>query len=175
VLGLAGARTDLRAFRAFCTSPEADAVCHPPEMARIGRGAVTMTPATEASFARSGDSYRDPRVRAVFAMAPALGKAFDASSLATINIPVALIAGTSDLTVPPRTNAERVASIGHAPLTLLRGASHYSFLPICAPFGEASQPAICREAGSVTRQVIHASAISAAKSFFDDNLMPAKN
>ncbi|MGF6746936.1 putative dienelactone hydrolase [Paraburkholderia sp. MM5482-R1] len=77
VLEVAGARTDRAALERFCTSPEADAICSPPEAANLahapGTPALTvegLSAETNASRARSGDSYRDPRVKAAFAIAP---------------------------------------------------------------------------------------------------------
>src|SRR5215469_11226766 len=103
VLELAGARTNLKAFRAFCASPAADVICHPPEMSRIkAEGSTPPPPSPEmaASMSRSGASHRDARIRAVFAIAPGLGEAFDANSFADVHIPVALVAGTADTIAP---------------------------------------------------------------------------
>lgn len=66
VLELAGARTHLQRFLDFCASPSADAICQPPEMARLKDGApasASFSPQTLASMARAGDSYRDKRIK----------------------------------------------------------------------------------------------------------------
>jgi predicted dienelactone hydrolase len=124
-----------------------------------------------ASLARSGDSYRDSRVRAVFAIAPAIGQGFDAKSFHGVTIPVAIMAGTEDRTVPPATNAAHIASLlPGATLTMVPGAGHYSYLPVCAPAAlKMLPPMLCTEQPGVDRNKIHAIAIDAAKAFFGRN------
>lgn len=175
MLELAGARTDRQAFERFCRSPEADAVCHPPEADDLTHGhnlALHASPATAASLARSGDSYRDPRIKAVFAIAPALGEAFDADSFAGVHIPVAMLAGDADTTVPVKTNIERIAGFlpGNTPV-LLPGASHYTFLDVCSP-GIGSTLFVCKDGAHVHRAVIHAQALAHIEIFFAETLPP---
>ena len=59
----------------------------------------------QGDYKRAGASYRDPRIKAVFAIAP-MGEAFDANSFADVQIPVALVAGTADAIAPVKTNIE---------------------------------------------------------------------
>lgn len=171
VLALAGARTDVHALEAFCRSPQADAICHPPEAKRLAGGASAPlpppTPEMRASFARSAYSYRDKRVRAVFAIAPALGEAFDADAFKDVTIPVALLAGTDDVTVPPGTNVLRIAGfLPQASLTMVPGASHYTFLDTCLPAAAERLARICKDGAGVDRDAVHALAAKAALDFF---------
>ncbi|PQV49315.1 peptidase [Paraburkholderia sp. BL21I4N1] len=179
VLELAGARTDLAGFDRFCGSPAADAICHPPEAARIhdASGAAVplrdqatddaASPETQASRARSGASYRDPRVKAVFAIAPALGEALTAESLAAIAIPVSLVAGAGDVTAPVGTNIDRIAaSMPKASVTLVPGAWHYTFLDTCLPAVATRLARICRDNASVDRDAVHAKTATQAIDFF---------
>jgi pimeloyl-ACP methyl ester carboxylesterase len=55
---------------------------------------------------QAGRSYRDSRVRAAFAIAPALGPAFIPSSLRRITTPVAIVAGAEDRIAPVSWNAQ---------------------------------------------------------------------
>lgn len=147
VLELAGARTNLPAFEHFCASPDADAICHPPEMRRAqddARAADAPSPKTAASLARAGASYRDTRIKAVFAIAPALGMAFDDTAFAEVRIPVALIAGTADVTAPVDTNIRRIGRLlPRASVELIPGAAHYTFLDTCLPpLGRAPGPGL---------------------------------
>jgi predicted dienelactone hydrolase len=75
-------------------------------------------------------SYRDERVRCVFAIAPVLAEAFTPAGLAPIETPVKIVVGEADTFAPARTNAMRFASlIQRAELTLLEGqVAHYTFL-----------------------------------------------
>ena len=182
VVELAGARTDVLRFNRFCESAAADAVCHPPEAdalrPRLGRKISghrlnDSDPATERSLARSGASYRDPRIRAVFAIAPALGEAFDPAGFAEIRIPVTITAGDGDVTVPIATNARRFANlIPQATLAILPGGvSHYTFLDQCVPELVEEQPQICRDADGVDRKVVHHQTAERAVSFFTKTLI----
>ncbi|MEM5457816.1 peptidase [Paraburkholderia phytofirmans] len=174
VLELAGARTNLQAFERFCTSPQADAICHPPEAARISdaSGATPLTlddlsPQTRASRARSGASYRDPRVKAVFAIAPALGEAFDSASFADVTIPVSLLAGEADVTAPVATNIHRIAGLmPKAHVEMVPGASHYTFLDTCLADVVAHLAGICEDGPGVDRDAVHALAADRAIRFF---------
>ncbi|RKE38808.1 putative dienelactone hydrolase [Paraburkholderia sp. BL23I1N1] len=174
VLELAGARTNLAAFERFCTSPEADAICHPPELARLHEdpGApplmlAALSPETKASQARVGDSYRDPRIKAVFAIAPALGEAFDSTSLADVTIPVSLLAGMADVTAPVDTNIHRIAGLmPKASITMVPRASHYTFLDTCLPGAMERLATICKDDPGVDRDVVHAQTAQRAVDFF---------
>ena len=178
VLELAGARTNLAAFERFCTSPAADAICHPPEMTRLGDDAAvkavtgdTLSPETKASRARSGESYRDPRIKAVFAIAPAPGEAFDKDSFDDVTIPVSLVAGENDVTAPLDTNIHRIAGLlPKAVVTMLPGASHYTFLDTCLPDAADHLAMICKDHPGVDRDAIHARTAAQALEFFAGTL-----
>ncbi|MFM0645194.1 alpha/beta hydrolase [Paraburkholderia bryophila] len=186
VLELAGARTDLAGFDRFCASPAADAICQPPEAARIRDASGATVPLrdqstddaasaeTKASRARSGASYRDPRVKAVFAIAPALGEALTAESLAAITIPVSLVAGAGDVTAPVDTNIRRIAaSMPKASVTFVPDAWHYTFLDTCLPAVATRLARICRDNPGVDRDAVHAKTAAQAVDFFAATL-PAK-
>jgi predicted dienelactone hydrolase len=169
VLELAGARTDVRAFEGFCRSPEADAICHPPEMNNLKdtNSSAALSPEAAESIGRSGASYADMRIKAVFAMAPALGEAFDPASLKKITIPIALIGGASDVTVPVETNIRRIGRfVPTASVALLPGATHYTFIDACMPEAADRMTFMCKDNPGTDRDAIHAETIERAKAFF---------
>jgi predicted dienelactone hydrolase len=111
VLGLAGATVDMAQFRAACaTTPSAcDA---PPEMAPLlpqYRAMMNDDPAFRASETTGLHSEPDPRVRAVYAIAPAIGSAVTAESLHRIAIPVRIVYRSDDVNVPPAYSAQYFA------------------------------------------------------------------
>ena len=174
VLELAGARTNRDALIRFCDSAQADAVCTPPEMRQIPgaqHGVSESSPAVEDSIAHSGDSYRDPRIRAVFAMAPALGEAFTGKDLKDIHIPIRIVAGASDTTVPPDTNAKRFAALDSAiALEILPGGvAHYTFLNSCLVTKASALP-FCSDLPGVDREKIHATVAAEAIQFFSSQI-----
>lgn len=174
VLELAGARTNLQAFMRFCASPAADAICHPPEAARLDHDPAsaavtlaTLSPETKASRARAGDSYRDPRIKAVFAIAPGLGEAFDSTSFADVSIPVSLLAGAADMTAPVETNIRHIESLmPGAHITIVPGAAHYTFLDTCLPGLVDRLANICKDNPGVDRDAVHAQTAERALDFF---------
>jgi predicted dienelactone hydrolase len=176
VLALAGARTNLPAFLAFCRSPNADSICKPPEMARvIDKPREGAPPSTEraASLALSGASYRDPRIRAVFAIAPALGQGFDNRSFAEVTIPISLLGGEADVHVPPATNLRHIAGLYSATkVTMVPGAGHYTYIQTCQPAGVERLGLICRDNAGIDRDAVHRAAATEALRFFAETLRP---
>ncbi|MBV8682719.1 MAG: hypothetical protein JO111_07585, partial [Caulobacteraceae bacterium] len=116
---------------------------------------------------------RDPRVKAVFAIAPALGEAFAADSFADVHIPVAMLAGAQDQAAPPATNILRIARfIPAAQVTLVPGAGHYTFLDVCTPQGASALPLLCVDRPGVDRAAVHVLAVDEARAFFARELPP---
>src|SRR5262249_17949016 len=98
MIELAGGTTDRSAFIDFCKSERADNICKAATEFQGNlfdmSGDLAKTDSEyRDSLSHSSDSYRDPRIRAVFAMAPALGPAFRPESLSKISIPVEIVAG----------------------------------------------------------------------------------
>jgi predicted dienelactone hydrolase len=176
VIAIAGGITSVERFGDFCASPNADKMCIPPPefpdlRARI-EALAKSDPEFRAALDRDGRSYRDPRVRAVFAMAPVLIQAFLPDSLAHIEIPVAIVAGSADEIAPVRRNAQFLAAASrHAELTILPGpVGHYVFAGICLPAVRAALPRRCNDAPRVDRRAIEAETVGLAEAFFGRNL-----
>jgi predicted dienelactone hydrolase len=176
VLELAGARTHRDAFEHFCQSADADAICIPPEANDLRQAndfKLSTSPQITASVARSGDSYREPRIKAVLAIAPALGEAFDAGSFADVHIPIALLAGSADTVVPVKTNVQRFAGfLPGSPVTLLPGAGHYTFLDVCTPEA-GDKTSLCQDGHGVDRAAVHTRAVAQVTAFFAKTLPAA--
>jgi predicted dienelactone hydrolase len=175
MIELAGGRTDPQAFIAFCKSPQADDLCKsPPEFPTLSEDLVRLTdtdPEFQAALRHAGDSYRDPRVRAVFAIAPALGPAFPASGLEKIAIPVHILAGTADKNVPIDSSARYFAThIRGAKLTLVPGVGHYTFLDSCTAAGRTAMPNLCSDGPGIDRDAAHAEAAEQVVEFFQQTL-----
>jgi len=174
VLEIAGARTDPALFRKFCRSAEAEGCVDPPEFPNLfARWTELETNrAFQLAIRQSGRSYRDPRIRSVFAIAPALGPAFIPDSLRRLTIPVEIVAGTDDQIVPIGSNAQLVAKLTpRANLVLLPdGVGHYTFLATCTDVGRRAQPQLCTDANGVDREAIHQRTADRAIQFFDNTL-----
>jgi predicted dienelactone hydrolase len=175
VLELAGGIAEFSRYQDFCKSPKADGMCtdtieYPGLLAKVTALAKT-DPAIQAAFAENSKSHRDPRIRAIFAMAPAVGPAFDPASLAKISIPAQIVAGAVDTTVPPDSSAKFFAANIHgAQLTIYQAVGHYTFLATCAELGNRMQPRICIDQAGILRDEIHAQTATMAYHFFEANL-----
>lgn len=176
MIEIAGGTTDVDAYLAFCKSPRADAICQsPPEFPDLVGQFNKLRdtdPEFQAALRHAADSYRDPRVRAVFALAPALGPAFTPASLRRIAIPVEIVAGASDPIVPLASSARYFAAhIPGAKLVILPGGvAHYTFLDSCTDAGRKRLPQLCADAPDVNRDAIHARANDLALGFFAAHL-----
>ena len=177
-LELAGARTSVATWQAFCRSDARDAhegFCGPqPEfpdlVAAFDR--VRDDPAVKASLARASMSFRDDRIRGVYVIAP-LGRMLTEASLSAIRTPVRVVVGTDDHTAPAATNGRYLAArIPGAQLRLLRGVGHYTFIAECAPAGSVRFPELCQEPTAVGRGAVHRLVAADAVRFFDGVLRP---
>lgn len=172
VLELAGATSDLTALHAYCAQKPQTQVCsgqasNMPGIVQKSLALAQSDPVYRAALTHAGDSYRDPRVKAVFAMAPAAGPELTPSSLQAIGIPIEIIAGFADPVVPVADNAIPIASaIPNAQLDLLqRPIGHYTFVTQCTPAGTSRFGDVCADSGPVRAQA-HSEAIALARTFF---------
>lgn len=161
-LALAGAVYSPFRLREYCQGPEAGPEC------ALGKGLAYET----IDFRPSMKSYRDARIRAVFAMAPAVGPSIEPDSLKAIGIPVHIVAAANDELLPFDRHAARYArEIPGARLTTLPGGGHFVFMPECNLVGTIftwfHRYDICgRRHGEVARADVHARVTGAAVEFF---------
>jgi predicted dienelactone hydrolase len=176
MIEIAGGTTDVGAFRQFCASQRVALVCQsPPEFPTLLEDfdkLSTTDTQFQAALAHAGDSYRDTRVRAVFAIAPPLGPAFRPASLGAISIPVRIVAGKADTMAPIAYGAEYFASnIPGAKLTIFPGnVGHYVFLDTCTAAGRKTLALLCADGEGVDREAIHAGTAAFAVEFFRETL-----
>ena len=182
VIASAGGISEPARLEAFCRSPEADASCKPPppssEMRKNMLARLSSDPGFRQRYSEADRSYRDERVRAVFAMAPGPGPIFTPESLGRISIPVAIVAGSADDVIPPAASAEALARmIRHATLKLFPDAGHFVFLDTCTTAGRMffrvrapSRSDPCSDPDGTDRDTVHAETIKFALDFFDANL-----
>jgi len=180
VLELAGAIFDPDQIQAFCKNHKVDDPnCNLPPVIQTQLSqfeALKKTDAVvQASVKRSHLPYSDPRVKAVFAMAPALGVGDTDASLKSIRIPVYIVAGRADNITPPATNAERMANlISTSTLTVLPGmVGHATFGSLCTPAGVKSPDWgswVCHDEEGVNRARVHEQTEELALPFFQSVL-----
>jgi predicted dienelactone hydrolase len=169
MIEIAGAITDPAALLEFCASPKADRLCaSPPEFPTLFDDFKKFSQEHPDVMMHASDSYRDARVRAVFAIAPALGPAFRPASLAKISIPVQIVAGAADANVPVTSSAKFfAANIPRSKLVIYPGGvAHYVFLDSCTDAARKSNPGLCTDAPGVDRDAVHKKTADLAIAFF---------
>jgi predicted dienelactone hydrolase len=179
VLELAGASTDVSVLYDACRQHPDQTVCHVPEMRDFGspeQMLQTVRKSSGESLARSADSFRDPRVKAVFAIAPAVSQTQTTDSLHQIRIPVEVVVGAADPIAPAAANADYLrANVRGARETVLPGGvAHYTFLDTCTAPGKTKLPTYCTDAPGVDRDAVHAQVSDIAISFFTRSLRMSK-
>ncbi|MFC3129348.1 alpha/beta hydrolase family protein [Coralloluteibacterium stylophorae] len=182
VMSLAGARTDLARHAAYCRPRAEVAGCRPPpeaatlgedlhERLRPGAGAEAAT--VRGSRIRAGADRRDRRIRAVYAMAPALTPAFAPASLRGIDLPLRAVVGTDDDQAPVHAQvAPAIMAIPEAELEIVEDVGHYAFLARCTWRGRLMASPLCRDGGR-GREALHRMVADDAAAFFDRALSSA--
>jgi predicted dienelactone hydrolase len=171
VLAMGGARADISLMADLCHKQPQTTVCHTPEMKDMGSPddmlrAVRKTSAV--SLAQSDESFRDARVGAVFAMAPAVGMTLTPDSLRSMRLPVEIVVGSADAIASPRDNADFIRSeIRGAKETVLPNVVHYTFLDTCTAEGKTKLGVYCADNADVDREAVHEQVEAMAVRFFD--------
>ena len=164
---LGGARADPERFLAFCRAHPYDGVCRPQvefTVTEADHEHALRDPRVAAIYARAGDDYSLPSVKAVYAMAPALVQAVDPTSLDAMRRPLWILAGAADSVAPVATNARVAADrIPDVRLKLLPDVGHYAFLATCTGAG-MKIVSVCARAGD--QEEAHRVAIAQAKELF---------
>ena len=174
VLALGGARADISVIIDLCKKQPDAAVCRVPEMKEMGTpdqmlAAVRKT--SGVSLARSDESYRDARVHAIFAIAPAVGMTLTHDSLRSMRVPVHIVVGSADPIAAPKDNADLIRSQIHgAKETVLPNVVHYTFLDDCTAQGKKELGVFCEDPPGVDREAVHAEVEEMAVGFFDREL-----
>jgi predicted dienelactone hydrolase len=113
VVAIAGGRVSLPQWNEFCASARRDSTCQAqPEFpgALIEFEKIRSRPDVLAALGHHGDSFLDPRFKAVFAIAP-VGSWLTASSLSEVTVPVRIVVGAEDHTAPAESNAMRISDV----------------------------------------------------------------
>jgi predicted dienelactone hydrolase len=176
-LASVGARLSRAQWQKFCADAATAPFCKlPPEVSsKFSEGEVehllTKDQRVLDAVAHMDDDYRDPRIKAAFAIAPVVGVAMRRDSLEAIAVPVHIVVGSDDDQAIPRFNAEPMAkAIPNAKLDILPKVTHYSFLPACNDRGKNYVKELCTDPVGVDREVLHREVAARAIEFFGQAL-----
>ena len=173
VLALAGAIVDMAQYRAACAENalQCDVPRELPNLKQRAKTLMADDPNARTALTTGVFTERDPRIRAVFAIAPAVGPAVTRKSLRAIDVPVRIAYGTNDETVLPQFNSQMyAATIPTATILVVPNAGHYTFLDTCTALGKSLLPLLCIDSAGVARSAVHASVGADASSFFTRTL-----
>ncbi len=175
VIEVAGGKFDVQSLAAFCNAHPKDAGCDLPPIFKQWMADFEKIrdtdPVIQEELRHQNEPQRDARVKAVFAMAPAVGHAFPERTLRAIHIPVYVVAGAGDDVVSAANNAQWYAqNIPGARLKIFPGnVGHFVFGSDCTPAGVKAL-FVCQDAAGVNRAEIHRETEQLALQFFDGNL-----
>ena len=159
-LALAGARTSMENFHAWCAETGIDmrgprefpdVADHVPEL-------METSAEFRQSWDRQSDDFCDPRIKSVVAIAPAPPvRGFFPDSLATIQVPVTLITGGADIEAPTTHCADWLVerNPGFAHHEIGADVGHYTFLDLPADRSMAGTVDIFTDAPGVDRAAVH--------------------
>lgn len=175
VMELAGARTDVNVVYDECREHSDLAWCFVPEMKAFGsmqKMLEATSKTSRVSLARSGESYADDRIHAVFAISPAIEEVLTPESLKAIRMPIEVVVGGADPIAPARYNADylRAHVRGLREVVLPGGVAHYTFLDTCTAAGKEKLGVYCADAAGVDRDAVHAQVAGMAVGFFQREL-----
>lgn len=166
---LAGARVAFSQFEPG--NPEKSPIRGPREFPNLVDELPRLyeNPVFRMSWDRRRSDFSDPRIRAVFAIAPGrsvLG--FSPESLQAINRPVYLIGGDGDNVAPPKQCCEWLSqNIPRCNFEVLGGGvGHYTFLPEGSAIGHEAAPELFIDHERLNRTVVHDDVAGKAAEFF---------
>jgi predicted dienelactone hydrolase len=176
-LASVGARLDVELWKKYSEERPDEPLSHLPPEANFSIKAVHNYIATDKiaieSIRKSGESYKDQRIKAAYLMAPVLGPVLTAESLNDIDVPVALVVGDRDnQSLWEKYNLPLVKSIPNARMELLKGVSHYSFLSEGTLRGNLFASQLTWDGFGIRRASIHQHVSSLAYNFFENNWAP---
>lgn len=118
--------------------------------------------------------WSDPRIRAIVGLNPGTGPVFTPEGLSHVHVPTLIISGTGDHVAPEASNAQLYAqSVAHAEWLRVAYADHYTFMPVCSPWGRLRGFSTCTESyPQVDRQAVHMQALSTIEAFLSRSLAP---
>ena len=164
-LALLGARYDLMGMALYCDGPSRGADCDLVNEIKLGG----------LGIADSGRDFTDPRIKAAFVMAPALGPALVRDTLSRIVKPVFIVYTKDDELENPTLNALYDAqAIPGARLSAIDTGGHFAFLPECNWIGRLISHTIsfdiCGRTVNADRAALHRQVAEQAVEFFNTSL-----
>jgi len=126
-----------------------------------------------AGLARGAEPVHDQRIRAIYAIAPAMVTLLEQSHLSAVDVPTRVVLAEQDEQIEVASTADVVSRyLPRADLVRIAKAGHYAFLAPCTLRGKLFVRALCRDARGVNRSDLHRRVGADAAAFLATHLAP---
>jgi predicted dienelactone hydrolase len=170
VIALAGGEVDYNALQRYIRTPQGRKEVTVPEFPQLA--SLVNDPTMDTLF-RNIPPLKDKRIKAVFALSPAIGQGFSSSKqVKQIDIPVSIVGAESDSITPYQTNALHYHKLlPNSEYYLVKGkVGHYIFLNEAKEGLKNEMPLIYADDPSISRRQIHEQVAQQAVNFFGKTL-----
>ena len=177
VLGLAGIQLpSFDVWEQRCSSRPGSSVCQLPPEAEFGLEDIDRMKSSDrifqSSVERARESVQDPRVGAVYAIAPALISLIEETDvpndvLADVKV---IFAEKDEQITLSETDHVLDKILPQADVRVIEGATHYMFLAPCSIRGKVFLRSLCSDPVGINRRDMHAKVGKNAVGFFDSTL-----
>jgi predicted dienelactone hydrolase len=172
-LALTGANIPFEQWRLRCQPVSEDPFCRLPPEAGFSLSEVRSAARSDSSFRagikRSVQPVIDERIRAIYAIAPALIPLMEDPPDGNHRLPIRVILADSDEQVPRESTEAAVRRLFPQAAVAIVSAGHYTFLARCG-FWRGIMVPLCRDPSGVVRTSIHQVTANDAATFFDQAL-----
>lgn len=175
VLAAAGAHLGFADRQRRCANGSGNPVCNLPPEAGFSEGDVRTLASSDAAFVaallRDELQFSDPRIRAVYAIAPAFVSLMEKKDFPSPGIPIRVVLAEGDrqiLLSQTLRSVEKHAAL--ATVMTIPDAGHYAFLAPCTLRGRLLVRSLCKDPSSIDRAGLHNRVGSDAAAFFDASL-----
>jgi predicted dienelactone hydrolase len=168
---LAGARIDFEAIKNYTFTPQGRKEIDIPEFP--GLIDIFKSGVVEEAYKKSPKQLKDSRIKAFFAICPAVGQGYtEKSQFKEVDRPLYIVDVEGDSITPYKTNALHYHQLIPASKFLLipGKAGHYVFLNEAAEPVKKEAPVYFTDDPSVDRHAIHQQVGELAVEFFKENL-----
>ena len=174
-LSLAGLYLTFDEIRAQCEAGAEIVACRFPSEAKFTladvRAGAESDPAFRAAIGRSTQAVVDARIRAVYAIAPALLPLVPAERWSAIQVPSTIVVADKDRQVQAEVLDPLIRRVlPAADLVRVADAGHYVFLAVCSLRGLLLVGTLCRDPDVTDRAEVHDRIGRDAARFFDAKL-----
>lgn len=158
-----------------CESQSSNPVCRLPPEAEFTEEDIQILASSDALFkqalVRDESPVSDPRIRAVYAIAPAFLSLMTEDDFALLDTPTRIVLAQNDeqILLSETLDALRLGAPDVTTITI-PNAGHYAFLATCTFRGKIFLSALCRDSSKIDRQHLHALVGDDATMFFGASL-----